>query len=57
MNDLFSAVLHQIVSDVEHGDLEALDEFLKQVYNPGNHQAFVDYLPENNLDRYDKKSE
>jgi hypothetical protein len=56
MNDLLSAVLHQITSDIEHGDIEALDEFLKLLYNPDTHQIFVNYLPENESNNYDKPS-
>jgi hypothetical protein len=42
-------VLDQIVTDVEHGDTEALDELLKLLYNEDNKQYFIGYLSESTI--------
>ena len=53
MNNLINDVLHQITSDIEHGDIEALDEFLKLIYNADTHPYFVGYLSEEQSQKYD----
>lgn len=42
-------VLDQIVSDVEHGDTEAIDELLGLLYNENNKQYFIGYLSESTI--------
>ena len=42
-------VLDQIVTDVEHGDVEALEELLQLLYNEDNKRYFIGYLSESTI--------
>lgn len=48
-NKIIQFVLDQIVTDVEDGDLEALDELLKLLYNEDNKRYFIGYLSESTI--------
>ena len=42
-------VLDQITTDIEHGDVEALEELLQLLYNEDNKQYFIGYLSESTI--------
>lgn len=42
-------VLDQITTDIEHGDVEALEELLQLLYNENNKQYFIGYLSESTI--------
>ena len=48
-NKIIQFVLDQIVTDVENGDLEALDELLGLLYNEDNKRYFIGYLSESTI--------
>lgn len=48
-NKIIQFVLDQIVTDVEDGDLEALDELLGLLYNEDNKRYFIGYLSESTI--------
>lgn len=39
-------VMQQIISDVEHGDVEAVEELLDLLYTEDTKQYFIGFLPE-----------
>jgi len=41
---ILNHVLHQIISDVEHGDLTAIDEMLKILYTEDTKKIFTEFL-------------
>jgi len=41
---ILNKVLHQIISDVEHGDLIELDAFLKVLYKEETKRIFIDFF-------------
>lgn len=42
-------VLDQITTDIEHGDVEALEELLGLLYNEDNKRYFIGYLSESTI--------
>lgn len=48
-NKIIEFVLDQITTDIQHGDVEALDELLKLLYNEDNKQYFIGYLSESTI--------
>lgn len=42
-------VLDQITTDIEHGDVEALEELLQLLYNEDNKRYFIGYLSESTI--------
>jgi hypothetical protein len=42
-------VLDQITTDIEHGDVEALEELLQLLYTEDNKQYFIGYLSESTI--------
>lgn len=39
-------VMQQIISDVEHGDVEAVEELLELLYTEDTKRYFIGFLPE-----------
>lgn len=49
--EIINTVIRQIIDDVESGDVTAIEEFLRLVYNKRNKPLFVAYLDEDGIQK------
>lgn len=57
MDELINELMNQLQSDIENGDMEAIEELLKLVVNKQNRKYFIAFLSEHRINNlgYDLK--